>query len=229
MAAEASELESKFVSVLIDTRVQFINKESERKDFLECFRVTLTTLPICRKYKHLHFLKQEKDKLKCAKDVDEIFDILEPFWNYVDYALLEHIIKAFGDKILNQKMSDYVTELNMFERKTLAQNFPFQMKPPLEFRNVQIRTGIDSTVCTLFGVRKMGEAIAALEPYTHLLVALHASLVTITLAFPSTALELVLPIMNMQFLNIHNILSVSIDSKPMEVHVKQVSAPTLYA
>ena len=232
MGAEASELESKFVSVLIDTRVQFIKKESETKDFLERFRFTLITLPVSKKYKHLHFLSKEKNKLKCAKDVDEIFDILQPHWDYVDYALLEYVVKKFGDQSLKKKMADYVSKLETFERKTPARNFPFQRKPPLDFRNVEICTGIDSTVCSLYTVRKKREAIAnaaALESYTHRLMELHASLVTITLAFPSSALAFVLPIMSTQFLKTHNILSVSIDSKPMEVYTKQVSVPTVYA
>lgn len=40
----------------------------------------------------MYFLKEKKAVIKAAIDVYEIFEILSPYWNHVDYGLLEYIV-----------------------------------------------------------------------------------------------------------------------------------------
>ena len=85
-ATQAAELSEKFVNVLSKAKIQLINLESESTKFLTEFRTVLTTLPVCPKYKHLTFLKDDKPSLKTANDVDEIFDVIEPYLTHTDYS-----------------------------------------------------------------------------------------------------------------------------------------------
>ena len=117
------QLQEQFVTTLIHTKICIMERESESmqsQSFLLNFKVTLTTLPLSKRHQHLHFLKKEKDRIKKAKDIDEIFDILEPYWNYTDYSLLEYLINKFGTRELQQEMERYIAQLEQFEKTDLA-------------------------------------------------------------------------------------------------------------
>ena len=73
-------------------------KATKSKDFLTKFKVTLTTLPLSRRYQHLLFLENKKIQIKKAEDIDELFDILDPYWNYVDYT--DFLIASFKGLVL---------------------------------------------------------------------------------------------------------------------------------
>ena len=228
MAEEASQLEMHFLAVLGDTEVQFSKKATESEDFLNQFCVTLTTLPFSRKFKHLKFLTAEKQSLRIANDVYGIFDVLKPYLKYTDYSLLQNIINRFGDQMLKQEMEKYVAALEEFEKRISVddiQPMSFKRELPRDFKPMEFKVEIDSSSCSLYGARKIREAItneAALEPYVDIVVGVFPSSVIITLAFPSRALALVASSMSKAFLKSHKILSVSLDSKPLEVYIEQV-------
>lgn len=79
MAERAAQLQDMFVTVILHAKICFMEKEKVLTHFLKKFQVLLTSLPLCIKYMHLHFLKEEKDHIKMAKCVEEILDILEPY------------------------------------------------------------------------------------------------------------------------------------------------------
>ena len=228
-ATQAAELSDKFVKVLSEAKTQLIEMESESTKFLTKFRTFLTTLPLSSKYKHLEFLKDEKPALKAAKDIDEIFDVIEPYLTHTDYSLLKFIIATFCNKDLQKMMNSYILELEEFEKTTTvhdAQNIEHRETIPNGTKRVVIRTRLPPTVCTLYNVRQVREAIAdeaALEPYAHLQLDVHASAVTIVLAFPQHALSLVAQAMTADFLSTHNIESVSINEKPLQSYIEEVS------
>ena len=227
-ATRAAELSEKFRNVLSKTKIQLINRESE-PTFLTVFRTELTTLPMSTKYKHMKFLKDEKPALKAASDVDEIFDVIEPYMNHTDYSLLKFIIGTFCNDDLQKMMNSYILELEEFEKKTTvhdAQNIIHRGKIPNESKPVMVCTDLPPTVCTLYKVRQIREAIAAeaaLEPYAHLQLAVHASAVTIVLAFPQHALSLVAQAMTTDFVSTHNIESVFVNEKTLQSYMKEVS------
>ena len=227
VANQAAELSEKFANVLFNAKTQLNRRESEPM-FLKDFYTYLTTLPVSLKHKHLKFLKEEKPALKAANDVDEIFDVIEPHLAYTDYSLLKSIIAKFCSEELNKIMASYILELEEYETKTTvhdAQNTIHGGKIPNRFKPVVICTDLPPTVCTLYKVRQIREAIAdevALEPYAHLQLAVHASAVTIELAFPGHALSLVAQAMTADFLTKHNIESVSTDEKPLQSYIEKV-------
>ena len=158
MQEKAGQLQGQFVTVLTHTKICFVKKEARNKEFLSEFQVTLTTLPLSKKHEHLLFLKQEKYHIKAAKDVDGIFDILEPYWNYSDYALLEHIINEFGTSDLQEEMKKYIADLHLFEMKTTIEEFDAaaldKIRIPEHFMAMTITLGKDPTKYTLYEVRQ---------------------------------------------------------------------------
>ena len=91
VAVQKYRLENGFLDAVADTKVCLLEQEAKSKSFLPKLKVTLTTLPHSERCQHLLFLKEEKDQIMQAADIDDIFDILDPHWNCTDYSLLEYI------------------------------------------------------------------------------------------------------------------------------------------
>ena len=82
------------MEVLTNAKIGFSRKPAP---FLDEFHITLTTLPVSQRLKHLHFLRKQRQRIMNAKSIDEIFEILDDFWDYTDYALLQHLVEKFVD------------------------------------------------------------------------------------------------------------------------------------
>ena len=191
---ETARLRTMFTSLLIHTKICFMEKEEESKKFLRTFQVTLTSLPLFKQHEDKNFLKEEKIRIKKAKDVDEIFDILEPYWNYVDYDLLEHIIKELGTSNLQEEMKEYITELEQFEKKTTVHDFSLATQGkvviPAHYRELAVKLDKDSKECTLHDVRQFKNSVvnqSSLENYALLLERVSCSSVKIIFALPPEA------------------------------------------
>ena len=191
---ETARLRTMFTSLLIHTKICFMEKEEESKKFLRTFQVMLTSLPLFKQHEDKNFLKKEKIHIKKAKDVDEIFDILEPYWNYVDYDLLEYIIKELGTSDLQEEMKEYITELEQFEKKTTVHNFSLATQGkeviPAHYRELAVKLDKDSKECTLHDVRQFKNSVvnqSSLENYALLIERVSCSSVKIIFAFPPEA------------------------------------------
>ena len=223
VAEEASKLQAEFVSVLTCTKINFSEKEAESNKFLIKLRITLTTLPVSDQFKHLLFLQERKHKINMATTTDELFDHLDDHWNYIDYALLQHLVKEFGDSKLQQMMGKYVAELEQFEKKTTVKDFIAATSGyqyiPYDFSRAVLRLQKDASKCTLYEIRQLKESMrkrASLNAYTLLLEGIHASSVVITLAFPIDVLGMITSAMNSDFLKANQVISSTIDEKPLE-------------
>ena len=177
-----------------------------------------------------------------AKSIDEIFKILDRYWDYTDYALLQHLVERFGEEALKKEMSEYVAALEQFEKGTTIQEsntassssrYPRRNINPNQFRfeylydfssTVDLQLHRDPAVDTLYDARQLKESItkrACLEPYAVLLQGVRPSSVAITLMCPCVALELILEALEKDFLEAHQIVSVTIDRKPLEEYSEE--------
>ena len=222
------------MEVLTNAKIEFRRKPV---GFVEKLRVTLTTLPVSRRFKHLHFLREQSHHIMQANNVDEIFKILDDFWDYTDFTLLKHLVEKFGEEALKKEMSEYVSALEQFEKKTTIQestssNSRHRKRKRDEstftylynFSTVDLQLQRDPAVYTLYEARQLEESVskrACLEPYTVLLQRVRQSSVTITLMCPRVALELILEALEKDFLETHQIVSVTIDRKPLEEYSEE--------
>ena len=215
-----AQIQDMFVTVVAHTKICLLEKEEESiaNAFLRKFRITLATLPLSTRHKHLHFLEKEKIGIKMAKSVEDILDILEPYWkNYVDYAFLERIIKEFGTNELHDEMKEYIANLEQFERKTSVHEFnstqALQDKRivPAYFIPMSVEQNKDPKKCSLYEVRQLKNEVvnqANLENYAVYLQSVSCSSVVIVLATPPKAqAELLEVINNGEFMIKHRIAS----------------------
>ena len=107
-------------SELVDGTEQVI-KESQIS--VKMFKSHLLKLNVQNKLQHREFLAATLPKIS----KDSIFeDIWEPFcgyFNFLNYSLLEHLVKRLGDTRLVDRFEDYKDRLRSFRSTTLVRDF----------------------------------------------------------------------------------------------------------
>jgi len=64
-------------------------------------------------------LNEHRDEIKRAESISEIFNILNAYWNYLSYEILEYIIELYGTSEDKERMRKYDEELHSFCKRRL--------------------------------------------------------------------------------------------------------------
>ena len=226
--SKAVRLEDKFVAVLENTKVLFSIREGESDYFLLKLRHTLTSLSVSSQFKCLKYLRAERKAINNAKSTDDIFSILDDFWNWSDYYLLQKLITKFGDSKLQQDMTCYVAKLHRFEKATTIQEISKTVvgwKCPRRFREVVLTLKDEASKITLYDIRRLREELSSEAPLKEcvrfLLKSSHASEVVITLVFPPEALDQIPAALSEAFLKKYRIKSVILDGMPLTAYTDE--------
>ena len=164
-----------------------------------------------------------------AKSIDAIFGILNlSIWSYLNFGLLQHIVKVYGDDELQQRMLKYTASVESFRKQTILAVF-WKASPatrkcpkiPTELREslTQIifkHGNLDPTTTTLNDIEIHRQDLAqeySFPDFTIILAHIEKGCVaTIWLVPPSLAAKLADEIQrgNVTFLEQHNILELKI-------------------
>ena len=188
LAKKITSFKRKFRAIVISANVNLSQQMSPTE--FDRFKIDLTTLPMMGKTHH--FLQKQKKRIRKAKSVRKVFEILDPYWNHVDYALLEHIVVHYCDGRIKKQMKRYKRKLHKFEKATSVKQFTSagveRARASPGYSAVCATMTLDGKDCSLYQARQVKDSIAeraSLEPYVFLLQDLHASSVVVTIAFPS--------------------------------------------
>ena len=171
-AEKVSGYEEEFLSLVDSTRDHLLRKKRSKSDLYH-FKAGLTKLPMLTKKKKLYFLDKRKRKILRADSMEEVFEILHPYWNYADYSLLDCIVEKNCDEELRHRMKSYKDKLHGFEKETTLESFRMAVPAdpkvlPKYYSMLTATLEVDAAECTLFDVRKKFEKIADranLQPY----------------------------------------------------------------
>ena len=64
-------------------------------------------------------LDEHKDEIKGAKTISEIFNILCAYWNYLNYEILEYIIRLYGTSDDSERLTAYGEKLQKFCKRRI--------------------------------------------------------------------------------------------------------------
>ena len=217
---EIANLKAQFSDVRIDTHVYMRERETkEAPSFLERFRVTMADLPLqeLEGTNHPHLFDQYYSMLR-ANYISEIFIILNPYSNYMNYGLLRFMVDKFGDSSLKEKMGGYASKLETFEVETTVNEFaaasPGSFEIPKHYRSVIVKINKDALKYTLYDVREFVLSVtkrSSLYPYALMMEKLCVNTVVVHLGVPRQALARVSMAFDSVFLELHCIISVLID------------------
>ena len=225
-----------FRSVVVNANID-LSLKGMSPEKLYRFKVDLTKLPMLTEYKKLRFLQKKKKKILRAKYVDAVFEILDPYWNYIDYSLLEHIVNNYCDRDVKIQMQIYIEDLHKFERATsvkqLTSAVPDNRVLISNYSTLTATLGVDAEKCSLYRARKVKDAIierACLQSYVPQLLSLHASSVVLTIAFPKKLSKHIRKSLDRTFLLEHDIIpeSIEFNDKPSPQHAPGKSHSTAF-
>ena len=110
--------ENKFGN-LVDKTCQEVNGKIEPPVFLS----RVTCLPVSARTQHRSFIKTNLTNIPPPVTFESIWSILNLYWDFLNYGLLEHVINKCGNEDLKQQMQDYVDELSIFKQTTRLCDF----------------------------------------------------------------------------------------------------------
>ena len=111
---QIEEFEDRFINLVHNAQVEIVEKHTP----VSKFRRTLFLLPLSIRADHHRFLSENALNLEKAESINEFFWYLNLYWNFIDYNLLEHIIRRHGSDYLKAKMEEYIQDLAQFKRTT---------------------------------------------------------------------------------------------------------------
>ena len=147
IVSEMELLETEFESLKDDVF------ESVKTQPVDTFKVRLTSFTIRDKEHHMHYVKEMIDK----KDtVTDIWVELNYYLNFLNYEILQHILRKFKNADLQKRMDTYRVKINAFFSQTRVCDFiecwpMHECEPPVEKLQhfIQIKSCKDWESCTL--------------------------------------------------------------------------------
>ena len=206
---------------LVNEAYQEVNGKMEPSDFLP----RVTCLPVSDRTQHRSFIKKNLTNIPPPITFVNIWTILNLYWDFLNYGLLEHVITNFGSEGLKQQMQDYVDELSTFKQTTrlcdFIKSWPCRDDGPPEDRLKKVVVKMDKewSQCTLHDVESFKKALVHkffLPEFDILLQKAERGCVCVTwLTSPSNATLLQQNLANIEteFFMKHGIDAVTIDGQ----------------
>ena len=206
---------------LVNKAYQEVNGKMEPADFLS----RVTCLPVSARTQHRSFIKENLTNIPQSATIVNIWTILNLYWDFLNYGLLEHVISNFGSEGLKQQMQAYVDELSTFKQTTRLCDFigswPCRDDEPPEdcLKKVVIKMKHEWSQCTLQDVESFKKSLVHkffLPEFDILLHKAERGCVCVTwLTSPSIATLLQQNLANIEteFFKKHGIDAVTIDGQ----------------
>lgn len=149
-------LEKRFCSLASSALEEIIEGKVDVKQI----RQHIMSLPYKLKREISYTLDQHAPEIRRKRDMDRLFIYLDTtIWNFVDYMLLEHIIRQFGSAQLRRDMERYVADLTQFCRQTtvsqLIRYWPGRSEAPTNYCPLTARINMDPDRCTVEHLNKL--------------------------------------------------------------------------
>ena len=110
--------------------------------------------PLLKKEYYDSSIKKEIPRMCRETQINKLFIIhLNPLTSFIDYGLIEYVIKKFGSDALKRDMRSYCSEIKMFMKETtikqLIDHLPGQAEVPPKFSLIEAKIGENAGEYTL--------------------------------------------------------------------------------
>ena len=78
----------------------------------------LTSLPLSLKREYESTIAKYVPDMRKEEQIEDLFFHLNPLISFIDYGLIEHVIKKFGSDRLKKDMQSYSTDMQTFMKHT---------------------------------------------------------------------------------------------------------------
>ena len=126
---------------------------------------SITLLPTKLKEEYQTAMKELLPSLSKEKTIQELFFHLNFLISFIDYGLLEHIIRLFGCDNLKKDMMSYCDDMQVFMKKTTIKELigclPGRKKALPNFDVLKAKIGKDTSKCTLHQINTLRKRFCA--------------------------------------------------------------------
>ena len=125
----------------------------------------VTYLPVSVRRQHQSFIEEKLTNIPPPETFAKIWSILNLYWDFLNYGLLEHVINQCGSEDLKQQMQNYILELSVFKQTTrlcdFIESWPCRDDGPPEDRlkKVVVKMNHEWSQCTLQDVESFKKAL----------------------------------------------------------------------
>ena len=136
-------------------RTRIMNELSTKSDItVQVLLNQLTGLPLSLRREYESSIAKQMPSMRTETQVNELFIIhLNPLTSFIDYGLIEYVIKKFGSEGLRKDMRSYCSEMIVFMKETtikqLINHLPGQPEIPPKFSLIEAKVGQNASECTL--------------------------------------------------------------------------------
>ena len=117
LRANIEALEDEFFNLAEQLHLKMLHKSV---DDVKCSIINLPSYV----NKFIHKLWNDIEASYSIKTVNDLFTILNTkVWSFLDYYLLEQLIRKFGDDALKERMKSYICRIQNFKETTLVVDF----------------------------------------------------------------------------------------------------------
>ena len=87
------------------------------------FRVAISYLPASLHNHHILLSPDDRTAIMEAKSFDQIFVVLNQYWTFVQYELLEYVVQEYGNAWLKKEMKAYIADMDELESQVDLDHF----------------------------------------------------------------------------------------------------------
>ena len=226
---EIATLVDKYDDLVSRTVETFSEKQEDSPHFCRKLRISVAVLPTSLKYQHSYFLEHHSCQIGKATTVEEIFSILNRYWNFLNCSLLAHIISKFGDEELQTQLRYYTTALQAFRLQTRITDFmKVYMRNstlPSQFVALKMKIGSGWEQCTLEDAEELRRSMAndssTNDFTTYFMGGVPGSIYLVWSVSIHAVRFLAVAVMNSEFLQHHSVEEVTIDGVELEEYKRQ--------
>ena len=165
--------------------------ESVKAEAVDKFKFKLTSFKVKDREHHMEYVKKSIDKKETILD---IWVALNDYLNFLNYEILQHILRKFKNDGLQKRMDEYTVKIGTFFRLTRLCDFfecwPVRgQKPPVDrlLKFVQVESRKDWETCTLEDLHNLKGSLATklfLPNFIFILEKASKGSLTITFSIP---------------------------------------------
>ena len=152
IASKIENLEDQFNSL----RTRIVNELLANPDItVQTLLPNLRGLPLSLRKEYESSILNRMHRMRTETQVYELFIHLNPLTSFIDYQLIEYVIKTFGSDTLKRDMRSYCSEMIVFMKETtikqLINHLPgqFETEIPPKFSLIEAKIGENASECTL--------------------------------------------------------------------------------
>ena len=142
-------------------------------------------------------LQEHKEEIKKAKSISEVFIILNTYWNYLNYEILEYIIKLHGTDVDTERLKIYKEKLHNFCKRRVFE-LPSSSTGKQEQFNIKLNVREDITCEEVFRIRKRIAQILLVNVAMLIIVRVDVGCVQLTFLIPKFIAQEIFPLSDEQ-------------------------------